>query len=115
MHAMTCISSFADQRAADEGRELARQIHVEQRTEELKRDMWQDLEHLSDAVSDMAINVGYYRTLNKYGRNHPDAVRLLTLLRDGSDDLEAMRLIRADMQRHIGEAAESAAEQELRS
>ena len=112
MHAMTCISSFADQRATDDGRELARKIHVEQRTEELKRDMWQDLEHLSDALSDMAITVGYYRTLSKYGRNHPNAVRLLTLIRDGSDDLEAMRIIRADMQRYIAETAGSAAEQE---
>jgi hypothetical protein len=83
----------------------AREMWVEQRTEELAKDWWQDLEYLSDAVSDAAIKIGWYRKDMKCGPNHPLAVTFLTLLRDGSDDIELARMLRASAKDYITNAA----------
>ena len=76
----------------------------------VQADYWQDLEVWSDAFNDVASNEGYYRNSPyRHGKfkpaNHCDAVRLMTLIRDGSDDLEAMRIIRTSMERYIAQEA----------
>ena len=86
-----------------------REAAIEARTEQLSADYWQDLEHLSDALSDVAGTVGWYRHRKPV---HHDAVRLLTLLRDGSDDLELARMIREAAQRYIAATAGDEAEHE---
>jgi len=87
-----------------------REDWVERRTDELTRDMWQDLEHLTDALSDAILDIGWYR---KDGhRVHPLAVTFLTLLRDGSDDINLAALLRAYTLKRIRRAAEDRAEEE---
>lgn len=114
MNTLPCIASRdADSHAARMGRIESRESAVEARTEELRRDIWQDLEHLADAFSDAAATVGYYRNRNRQGvHNHPQAVTLLTLLRDGTDEIEVVRLIREAMRAYIDQAAEDLAEEE---
>ena len=82
-----------------------REAWTEARTEQLFKDMWQDIEHLSDAVSDVAIKIGWYRKDLKCGPNHPLAVTFLTLLRDGSDDIELARMLRSAAKEYINNAA----------
>ncbi len=91
----------------------AREAWVDSRTEELSRDMWQDLEYLSDAVSDAAIKIGWYRRDLKCGPTHPLAVTFLTLLRDGSDDIELARMLRASARDYITNAANDLACEEV--
>jgi hypothetical protein len=87
-----------------------REAAVEARAEQLQKDYWQDLEQLSDAFSDASVTIGLYRR----GKvPHPHAVTFLTLIRDGSDDLEAMRLLREAMRQYIADQAKDTAEEEL--
>jgi hypothetical protein len=87
-----------------------RQEFIERRTEELKKDLWQDLECVTDAVNDAAIRIGYYR--RKGFKVHPQAVTWLTLLRDGSDDLELARMLRAAANEYLCQLASDMAEEE---
>lgn len=86
-----------------------REAAIEKRTEQLSADYWQDLEMLSDAVSDVATTVGWYR---KRKPVHPDAVRFLTLLRDGSDDIELARIFREAAKQYISAEADNEATRE---
>ncbi|TPG50157.1 hypothetical protein EAH75_01275 [Rhodanobacter glycinis] len=86
-----------------------REAAIESRTEQLTADYWQDLEYLSDALSDVAITVGWYRNRKPV---HHGAVRLLTLLRDGSDDLELAQIIREAALQYIAATAGDEAEHE---
>lgn len=96
---------FEDWKSLHDKKEAA----IEARAEQLRSDLWQDLEHLTDAVNDAAITIGYYR---KGERNHPKAVTFLTLLRDGSDDIELARMLREAVNDHIGQLAQDMAEEE---
>jgi hypothetical protein len=87
-----------------------REAAIERRTEALIAEMWQDPEYLSDAMSDAAVTIGWYRK----GRVcHPDAVRWLTMLRDGSDDMELARMLRESVRDAISDAASDRAEKEF--
>ena len=110
MSALPCVHSMsADSHAAERGREEAREAAVEARIEDLKRDMWQDLEYLSDAIDDAVYKLGNYR---KGKVCHPLTVTWLTLLRDGSDDLELARMFRAAAKDYIADKASDQAEEE---
>lgn len=98
---------FEDWRMARDKRDAA----VEARAEQIAKDMWQDLEYVTDAVNDAAITIGYYR--RKDHRIHPLAVTFLTLLRDGSDDLELVRMLRQAANDYINETARDRAEEEI--
>lgn len=89
-----------------------REALVEARTEQLEKDMWQDLEYLTDAVSDAIASIGWYRN-KPNSRVHPLAVTWLTLLRDGSDDIEAMHMLREATKEYIRSAANDKAEEEI--
>jgi len=88
----------------------AREDYIERRAEELKKDLWQDLEYITDAVNDAAIRIGYYR--RKGFTIHPQAVTWLTLLRDGSDDLELARMLRMAANEYLDQLAHDMAEEE---
>lgn len=87
-----------------------REAAIEARTEQLQSDYWQDLEQLSDAFNDAAYNIGYFRSKEARRTN---TVTFLTLIRDGSDDLEAMRMLREAMRSYIADQAQDTAEEEL--
>jgi len=99
----------ADIEAHRRGKEEAREQAVEARAEDLKRDMWQDLEYLSDAADDAVYRLANYRTK---AQHHPLAVTWLTLLRDGSDDLELARMLREAAKAYIADKAADKAEEE---
>lgn len=87
-----------------------RESAIEARTEQLAAQYWQDPEFLTDALSDAAITIGWYR---KGEPTHPDTMKLLGLLRDGSDDLEAVRLLRKGMRAYLAQLAADAAAEEM--
>lgn len=87
-----------------------REAAIERRTEALIAEMWQDPEYLSDAMSDAAVTIGWYR---KGQACHVHAARWLTLLRDGSDDLELARMLRESVRDAISDAASDRAEKEF--
>lgn len=89
----------------------AKQEWIESRAEQIKKDMWQDLEYLTDAVSDAISTIGWYR--KERFKVHPMAVTWLTLLRDGTDDIEAMRMLREATKEYIHDAANDKAEEEI--
>lgn len=90
---------------------VAREDAVNDRAAQLAKDMWQDPEYLTDALDDAICHVGYYRS--KARSNHPQAMTVLMLLRDGSDDIECMRIIREAAQKYINEHAMDIAEEEM--
>jgi len=87
-----------------------REDWVERRTEQLAKDMWEDLEHLTDAVEDAIGKIGWYRRKNF--RIHPQAVTFLKLLRNGSDDIELARMLREASKAYIDQLAADQAEEE---
>ena len=87
-----------------------REDWIERRAMELAKDLSQDLEHLTDAVSDAVIRIGYYR--RKGFTIHPKAVTWLTMLRDGSDDIELARMLRQAANEYIDQLAHDMAEKE---
>jgi len=87
-----------------------REDAIERRKKQLSADMWQDLEYLTDAVSDAVGKIGWYRRKNF--RVHPKAVTFLMLLGNGSDDIEAMRMLREASKAYIDQIAEDQAEEE---
>lgn len=87
-----------------------REAAIEARTEQLIAEMWQDNEHLSDAVNDASITIGWYR---RDLATLPAAVRFLELLRDGSDDFEAMRMFRSVCRDYISDTASDRAKEEF--
>lgn len=101
------MGDFEDWRMVRDKRDAA----IKDRAEQLSKDMWQDLEYLTDAVNDAAITIGYYRKSGQ--RNHTMAVTWLTLLRDGSDDLELVRMLREAANEYISQLAMDRAEEEL--
>lgn len=117
MNALPCINTLhADSHADERGREEAREQAVEARAEQLQVEMWQDLSELSDAFDDVAYKMGQYRSAkdpNKRHANHPKAATFLTLIRDGSDDLELARMLRAEMRDYISDTAGNRAEEEM--
>lgn len=88
----------------------ARQEWIESRAEQLKKDMWQDLEYLTDAMGDVCVTIGWYR--HKGFSNHPQSVTWLSLLRDGSDDIELARMLRKAATDYIAQRAFDMAEKE---
>lgn len=111
MNALPCIASRdADRHAAELGRKDA----IEARAIELQDEMWKDLEELSDAFGDAAVTIGYYRRKPMSASSiHRDTDKFLTLIRDGSDDLELARMLRAEMKDYISDTAGDRAEEEL--
>lgn len=89
---------------------VAREEAINARAEQLVAEMWQDPEYLTDALGDAIGTVGYYR---KDKANHPLAMTVLTLLRDGSDDIECMRIIREAAKDYIRDTASDRAEEEM--
>lgn len=87
-----------------------REAAIDTRTEQLKADYWQDLERLSDAFNDAALTIGW---IQKGFATHPRAVTFLALLRDGSDDLKAMRMLREAMKDYISDKADDDAHEEF--
>lgn len=87
-----------------------RKAAIDTRTEQLRADYWQDLERLSDAFNDAALTIGW---VQKCFVTHPRAIPFLALLRDGSDDLEAMRMLREAMKDYIADTAQDAAKEEF--
>jgi hypothetical protein len=87
-----------------------REAAIEARKEQLAADYWQDLEHLSDALDDAVYRLGNYK---RKRLNHPRCVEFLTLLRDGSDDIELARMIRECAQKYIADTASDQAEEEF--
>lgn len=87
-----------------------REDKVERRAAQLAADMWQDLEYLTDAVSDAVGKIGWYRRKNF--RIHPQAVTFLALLRNGSDDIELARMLREASKAYIEQLAADQAEEE---
>ena len=81
---------------------------------------WQDMEVISDAFCDVGSEEGHYREktwYTKHGLPIPsnysrEPSTLLKLLRNGSDDLEAMRIIRKAMERYIAQLAEDQAQEQ---
>lgn len=87
-----------------------REAAIERRTKELIAEMWQDPEYLSDAMSDAAVTIGWYR---KGQACHVNAKRWLDLLSNGSDDLELARMLRESVRDAISDVASDRAEQEF--
>lgn len=87
-----------------------REEWVEQRAEQLAKDMWQDLEYLTDAAGDAIGRIGWYR--RKGFTVHPKAVTFLLLLRDGHDDIELARMLRQAANQYINQLAQDMAEDE---
>lgn len=85
-----------------------REAQAEAMAEQLTADMWQDLEHLSDALDDAVYRLGNYRRGNAV---HEQCVTLLTLIRDGSDDADLGRMLRLAARDYInGKALDEAEE-----
>jgi hypothetical protein len=114
MTALPCISHYADQYADVLGQEAARQAYIEMRAVQIEFEMWSNLEYVSDAFGDAAssLSIFKYRPDVLYP-NHPLAQRFLELFRDGSDDLEAMRMLRGIGREYIQQRAWDEAEKEL--
>jgi hypothetical protein len=111
MNALPCYAELADrQHAAARGNQVAREERINERAGQLADEMWQDMEYLSDAMDDAVSTVGYYRTK---GINHPLSTRVLGLLRDGTDDIELVRILRKAARDYIDGQARDRAEEEL--
>lgn len=87
-----------------------REAAIEARAKQLQAAYWQDLECLSDAFNDAALTIGW---VQPGFATHPKAVTFLTLLRDGSDDLEAVRILREAMKDYISDKAGDDAREEF--
>jgi hypothetical protein len=111
MNALPCYADLAVRQHADErGRQVAEEERLNERAGQLADEMWQDMEHLSDALDDAVGKVGYYR---KDRGNHPLASRVLVLLRDGADDVELARTLRKAARDYIDMLAMDRATEEF--
>ncbi len=112
MSALPCVSDLAQRMLDRMGDEEARAAHIARRAAEIAEGHWRDLESVSDFLANASAGIGHYR----HGRvPHPRAVEFLTLLRDGTDDLRCMRLLREAMRQECFERAELDAEDEVAS
>lgn len=108
MNAIPCIASRNADRHANK---IEPQEAIDARAIELQAEMWQDLSELSDAFNDAGATIGWYRVgAHRSCSNHPQAAKFLSLIRDGSDDLELARMLREAMRDYISDTAGDRAE-----
>lgn len=111
MNALPCIASRdADRHASERGNEEYREQAITDRVNQLKPEMWQDLECLSDAANDCMSVIANYRRRKSC---HPDAQKFLELLRDGTDDAELARLFRVAAKDSVADTADLLAKKEF--
>jgi hypothetical protein len=87
-----------------------REAAIEARTEQLIAEMWQDNEHLSDAVSDASITIGLY---HKDGTTPQSALDFLKLCSEKTDHCEIGRRLIASMEDYISDTASDRAKEEF--
>jgi len=110
VNALPCYAGRAARQYAEiQGLASGREDQINERASQLADEMWQDLEHLTDALDDAVSTVGYYRTLRT---NHPQAARVLALFRDGTDDAELARILRKAARTYIDNLAHDRVEEE---
>lgn len=73
----------------------------------------QDLERISEAVSDIAVGIGWWREAPGVLHNHPLALTFVSLIRDGNDDAELGRMLRKAVDDALCEQAEAQATDEF--
>lgn len=108
MSALPCINSrAADYYAARMGRDDARDQYAQKLADELEVSYQFDPEILSDAFADAAGTIGEY---DKRYKCDPKAAQFLVDVRNATDDLSCMHLIRKAMRHYIRERAVQDAE-----